>query len=449
MLIAVFPVILILCAAPVMGQLLMSDMLMANDYLDRMRERPVNPPEEWFEPKLTITSMREKDGLCDPSVAQFAGYFDAGPGKSYFFWFFESRTDPKNDPTVMWLTGGPGCSSQLALLGENGPCTVNKDGTDTIPNEQGRSCHYIPAISHKIFIENQKANTLTIKLEGVAIGNGMTDPEEQYKWYPDMAYNSTTAPSRVSEKEYEDMKAAVPGCVQAIQKCNKGGGFPCSLAFMQCNRALFGPYQSKGLNPYDMRQKCEHPPLCYDFSNVDKFLNTKSVQEQLGVNTKWQECNTIVNLMFNWDFMHNFHSLLVDQIEGGLRVLIYAGDVDYICNWIGNKHWALELEWKGQEKFKNEEDKEYKDPSGTGVGKLRSVSLDNGGQFTFLQVYQAGHMVPMDQPAVALTMLNEFIDNEFPTSTLERPKKVEFANMMAYEEYDLFDNAPIEIDIVL
>ena len=35
----------------------------------------------------------------------------------------------------MWLTGGPGCSSTLALLTENGPCKVNEDGTGTIKND--------------------------------------------------------------------------------------------------------------------------------------------------------------------------------------------------------------------------------------------------------------------------------------------------------------------------
>ena len=49
----------------------------------------------------------------------------------YFYWFFESRSAPSTDPFIIWLTGGPGCSSQLALLVENGPCYVNEEGDDT------------------------------------------------------------------------------------------------------------------------------------------------------------------------------------------------------------------------------------------------------------------------------------------------------------------------------
>lgn len=58
-----------------------------------------------------------------------------------FYFFFESR-GKKEDPVVIWLTGGPGCSSELAVFYENGPFTIannmslvwNKFGWDKVVN---------------------------------------------------------------------------------------------------------------------------------------------------------------------------------------------------------------------------------------------------------------------------------------------------------------------------
>ena len=71
-------------------------------------------------------------GLCD-NVKQYSGYFrlTETPERNYFYWFFESRNNPATDPVVLWMTGGPGCSSEVALFGENGPCTVGPQGDDT------------------------------------------------------------------------------------------------------------------------------------------------------------------------------------------------------------------------------------------------------------------------------------------------------------------------------
>eukprot|EP01031_Cornospumella_fuschlensis_P045738 gene45738-55982_t len=76
------------------------------------------------------------EGICDTTVKSLSGYFSVSEQvtKNYFFWFFESRSSPSTDPLVIWLTGGPGCSSQLALLFENGPCKVSEDGLTTTPN---------------------------------------------------------------------------------------------------------------------------------------------------------------------------------------------------------------------------------------------------------------------------------------------------------------------------
>jgi Serine carboxypeptidase len=87
--------------------------------------------------------------FCDASSKQISGYMDLkgskydenGEAKHLFFWMFERRPqddqvnfDATDIPFVVWLTGGPGCSSTLALLTENGPCTVNNDGKTTTVN---------------------------------------------------------------------------------------------------------------------------------------------------------------------------------------------------------------------------------------------------------------------------------------------------------------------------
>ena len=43
--------------------------------------------------------------------------------------------------------------------------------------------------------------------------------------------------------------------------------------------------------------------------------------------------------------MHEFEDMIPDQLAGGIRVLFYAGDQDYICNWLGNDAWIKALDW--------------------------------------------------------------------------------------------------------
>ncbi|EER14822.1 hypothetical protein Pmar_PMAR009417 [Perkinsus marinus ATCC 50983] len=44
------------------------------------------------------------------------------------------------------------------------------------------------------------------------------------------------------------------------------------------------------------------------------------------------------------------------------------------------------------------------------VGLLRSITWKRRGMLGFLQVYQAGHSVPLDQPEAAHLMIYDFID---------------------------------------
>lgn len=425
--------------------------------------------------------------FCDPSSKSISGYmdlkgskYDESGDKHLFFWMFEKREsedDNKNAkvadediPFVVWLTGGPGCSSTLALLTENGPCSVNDDGTSTTPNPNswteaahvlwldqpagvgfsygdendsgeemvgedayyffqafvkehpeyaknplyiiGESYggHYVPAISHRIWKGNQKLcnDCVELNFAGLAIGNGLTAPEEQYPWYPEMVWNNSHGIKVVSEGVYDAMKQAVPACTKLIHQCNAGDNtidnFACQAAFVTCNIGLTSPYQATGLNPYDIRKQCEVPPLCYDFSNVKKWLNSESTKKMLGVDEShshsWEACNFGINSKFRTDWMKDFSHYVTDLLEAGFPALMYAGDVDFICNYMGNRAWTSDLEWSHKSEFAAAGTHDWND--GAGVART-SHGL------TFLQVIDGGHMVPSDQPEAALDMLRTFL----------------------------------------
>lgn len=58
-----------------------------------------------------------------------AGFVKVHPdGSDLFYWLFRSRGAKDTDPLVFWLSGGPGCSSELAVFYENGPFHIKKEG---------------------------------------------------------------------------------------------------------------------------------------------------------------------------------------------------------------------------------------------------------------------------------------------------------------------------------
>ncbi|XXG75125.1 hypothetical protein AAC387_Pa07g3705 [Persea americana] len=396
------------------------------------------------------------------NLGHHAGYYrlERTHAAKMFYFFFESRGG-SSDPVVLWLTGGPGCSSELALFYENGPFKIadnmsliwNEYGWDkasnliyvdqptgtgfsysTDPrdirfNEKGVSDdvydflqaffkehpsysenefyitgesyagHYIPAVAERVHRGNKEKLGLPINFKGFAIGNGLTDPAVQYNSYTDYALEMGV----ISKVQHDRINKLVPACELGIKLCGSSGLVACLASFFLCNSVFTSIMAIAGdVNHYDIRKKCEGP-LCYDFSNMDKLLTQKSVRDALGVgNRKFVCCNPLVYEAMITDWMRNLEVGIPALLEDGIKLLVYAGEYDLICNWLGNFRWVNSMEWSGRTMF----DPVPMEPfsvDGEEAGQLKTY-----GPLSFLKVHDAGHMVPMDQPKASLEMLKRW-----------------------------------------
>ncbi|KJE92641.1 serine carboxypeptidase [Capsaspora owczarzaki ATCC 30864] len=428
-------------------------------------------PDAEFVSHFTEKSLRDvgtNESICASNVNSYAGYYALTATKHYFYWFFESQQNPSTDPVILWLTGGPGCASELALFYENGPCTINDDlstkanpyswntfanllyvdnpvgagfsyglfpvdydrNEDQIANDlykfiqdfitahpefakneffvfgESYAGHYVPALGYKIYTANQGSEgKYKINLKGIAIGNGLTDPEVQYRYYPEYAFNNPVKPL-ITQAQYNTALAEVPGCIALIAKC-QNGTIACFEAETLCNSELLSPPLSTGVNQYDISKNCTYPPLCYDFDNLNRFLAQTTVRDTLGVGKHtWSQCNNLAHEFLTFDWMKNYQDKVPPLLASNITVLVYNGENDFVCNYKGSKAWTLALDWAGNSGFNAAGDHTWNGAGGVAAGLARSY-----GGLTFLQVFKAGHMVPLDQPANALAMVASVVSH--------------------------------------
>ena len=74
------------------------------------------------------------NGLYDKEI--YSGYLNTNiPGRDLFYIFTPSQSNQEKDPFILWLTGGPSCSSLYSILDEIGPVIFPPKKQNPIINE--------------------------------------------------------------------------------------------------------------------------------------------------------------------------------------------------------------------------------------------------------------------------------------------------------------------------
>lgn len=425
---------------------------------------------------LSANALRQQhpvnSGWGPAGVKQASGYVTVDGsyknGSHLFYWLFESQNNATTDPLLIWLTGGPGCASELAMLFENGPLQLDAFGSpqrnpyawnkranllyidnpvgtgfsyadysrDYVTNEKevGRQLwsflqefmtmfpqyknlevsffcesyggHYCPAIGHTI-VENNKNRPLhPINLKNLGIGNGWVDPYHQYPGY----YQFAKKKGFIGVGEELALEAADVACQGLVATgVWEAAMVACNLYLSTVMEAI-SVHQGFQINPYNVNVPCAVEPLCYNFTSITNLLNSPSVQRSLGVKRQWETCNMEVHGYLMGDWMTNLATDLPAVLANGVRVLVYSGMDDFVCNYVGGMDWAKQLEWPGKAAYNSAPETPWK-VNGKVAGFSKTAQVQ-GQEMIFLGVQNAGHMVPHDQPAAALQMVETMLQHK-------------------------------------
>ncbi|XP_024524634.1 serine carboxypeptidase 24 isoform X2 [Selaginella moellendorffii] len=398
-------------------------------------------------------------GQPEVGFKQYAGQaeINATAGRALFYWFFEAdHPNASSLPLVLWLTGGPGCSSIGAgALGETGPFSTNNSGTGLVRNPYSWNkavnliCLEIPYntgfsytnllsdggnytdnqtasdtllfllefltkfpeykqndffvagesfAGHYIptlasqIISHNEQNGNRINLKGFAIGNPSTDVDYDGPGNIENLYSHSIISEELCQEEKTYCRRNDD---ESIARCRNATSQIRNLIAYITPYNIYAPACNLLSGPDD--------EACLD--SVTPYLNRQDVQAALHVETRpvrWQFCNPDIDR--NYSTLDRERSMLpVYQhlFKSGLRIWIYSGDLDAVVSTLSTRSWikALNLTvvtpWYGWN-YRNQ------------VGGWTEVYSE----MTFATVRGAGHQPPFDKPGESLALFQHFIEGK-------------------------------------
>ncbi|KAL3319522.1 hypothetical protein Ciccas_001798 [Cichlidogyrus casuarinus] len=155
---------------------------------------------------------------------------------------------------------------------------------------------------------------------------------------------------------------------------------------------------------------------CVDDHLMTSYLNDPAVKKALHIRAespeRWEVCSDEVNK----DYIRTYQDLTAEYsalVSAEKRVLLYNGDVDMACNFMGDEWFVDSLGFKLTEKRRSWLYLEQDGSKQIGGYVKRFVDMEKpqNTSLTFVTIRGSGHMAPTDKPLSTYRMYQSFILN--------------------------------------
>ncbi|KAK4477054.1 hypothetical protein RD792_016256 [Penstemon davidsonii] len=404
-------------------------------------------------------------GQPQVSFSQYSGYVTVDPkaGRALFYWFTESE-DSSTKPLVLWLNGGPGCSSiGNGAMTELGPFRVNPDGktlwhnknswntlanilflespagvgfsysnttSDYVTGDKRTAAdsytflvnwlerfpeyktrdfyitgesyagHYVPQLAQLILNNNKITNQTVINLKGIAIGNAYIDYEDEMSGMYDYFWTHAL----ISDEHHN---AILNNCnfstmASVTEKCQESTDEADDDIGNVFFYDIYAPLCGSNSTSPSLSQ---YDPCSDDY--VFTYLNTPEVQKALHANVTgtpgpWDSCNDFI--FYNWnEEPETVLPVIKELMASGISVWIYSGDTDGRVP-VTTSRYSL-----------NKLGTQVKTPwyAWYNQGEVGGYAVEYQ-NVTFVTIRGAGHFVPSYQPERAFTFFSSFLEGKLP-----------------------------------
>ncbi|KAJ7129157.1 Alpha/Beta hydrolase protein [Mycena epipterygia] len=282
---------------------------------------------------------------------------------------------------------------------------------DTYLGGESYAGQWIPYFANSILNSD-----IGVPLRGIAIGNGWIDARRQYASYIDFAVKVSILEE--GSEPWKKARTRTDECLANIAEITS----PEPIVAPKCEGLLLDVTavrekvvdgKSMCINIYDVRLD-DTMPACGmnwppDIGPVTTYLDRPEVVRALHADRhpgSWVECRGRIHQEFH-ERLSDSSITVLPKVLARIPVLIFAGDQDLICNYVGLEAMIKAMEWNGAKGLGTVQTQSWS-VSGTPAGTW--VSSRN---LTYAKIFNASHMVPFDLPHVSHDMILRFMGVNF------------------------------------